>query len=114
MDTTEKILTIQQEIKRYKPIIEPLWEQVLDSEVTRYPILIFSTLPIEAGVLIMDRQMAPGPWSVSMSSLEEFNVKKLIFDEKVRDFQKIYKDPELHYCAFVISDLGTQFLFIPR
>ena len=114
MDTSEKLLEIRTELEKYKPIIEPVWEQVLNSEVTKYPILIFSTLPIEAGVLIVDRQDAPGPWSVSISSLEEFNIKKLIFDERVADFCKIYKDPLINYCTFVISDLGTQFLFIPR
>lgn len=105
---------MQKELTLYNSYLESAWELVLNNEVTKYPIAIFSTLPIEAGVLLVDREDAPGPWSVSMSTLEEFSVKGLITPEKVEDFLKIYKDPELHFCTFVISDLGAQFLFIPR
>ena len=110
----EKLLSMQQQLAKYDDLLAPAWDTVLVNEVSKYPIAIFSTLPIEAGVLLIDRDDAPGPWSVSMSTLEEFSVKGLIEESKVKDFQKIYKDPELHFCTFVISDLGAQFLFIPR
>lgn len=110
----EKLMAMQQELMKYNALLEPAWETVLVNDVSKYPIAIFSTLPIEAGVLLIDREKAPGPWSVSMSTLEEFSVKGLISAEKVEDFRKVYKDPDLHFCTFVISDLGAQFLFIPR
>lgn len=110
----EKLMIMQKELSKYNSHLEAAWDLVLNNEVTNYPIAIFSTLPIEAGVLILDRGDAPGPWSVSMSTLEEFSIKGLISAEKVEDFQKVYKDPELHFCTFVISDLGAQFLFLPR
>ena len=110
----EKLMHMQEALLKYNKLLEPAWETVLLNEVSKYPIAIFSTLPIEAGVLLIDRGDAPGPWSVSMSTLEEFSVKGLISAEKLEDFKKVYKDPELHFCTFVISDLGAQFLFIPR
>ena len=110
----EKLMIMQRELTLYNKYLESAWEMILENEVTNYPIAIFSTLPIEAGVLLVDRENAPGPWSVSMSTLEEFSIKGLIAPEKVEDFQKVYKDPELHFCTFVISDLGAQFLFLPR
>mgnify|MGYP000288511894 CR=1 FL=1 len=110
----EKLLLMQQELMKYNVLVEPAWETILTNEVTKYPIAIFSTLPIEAGVLLIDREHAPGPWSVSMSTLEEFSIKGLIAQDKIEHFTSVYKDPELHFCTFVISDLGAQFLFIPR
>lgn len=110
----EKLMHMQEELGKYTKILESAWEMILTNEVTKYPIAIFSTLPIEAGVLLVHRDDAPGPWSVSMSTLEEFSIKGLVAQEKIEDFQKVYKDPELHFCTFVISDLGAQFLFIPR
>ncbi len=110
----EKLLLMQKELERYHKILEPAWETVLTNEVSKYPIAIFSTLPIEAGVLLLDREHAPGPWSVSMSTLEEFSVKGLISGDRLENFQDVYKDPELHFCTFVISDLGAKFLFLPR
>jgi len=32
----------------------------------------------------------------------------------VQDFRQVYKDPEANLCLFVLSDLGAQFIFIPR
>lgn len=110
----EKLLAMQEQLEQYNTLLEPAWEIVLVNEVSKYPIAIFSTLPIEAGVLLVDRAEAPGPWSVSMSTLEEFSVKGLISSEKIEEFRKVYKDPDLHFCTFVISDLGAQFLFLPR
>ena len=114
MKTTEKLFSIQEELKKYEKIVNPVWQEVLDAEVTKYPILIYSTIPMEAGVFIMDRADAPGPWSVSLSSLEEFSVKGLVREDKVKEFIKVYKDPTQYYCTFVISDLGAQFLFLPN
>lgn len=114
MNQEQKLLDIQEGIRKYFPWLSKAWDSILDSQVSDYPIAIFSTLPIETGVLFMDRDNAPGPWSLSFSALEEFHVKGLINEDKIEDFQKIYKDPEEFYCAFVISDLGAQFLFIPR
>jgi hypothetical protein len=114
LSPVEKLMAIKAEIAQYNSLLTRAWESILENEVTNYPIAIFSTLPIEAGVLLIDRQDAPGPWSVSMSTLEEFSVKGLIEQDKLENFLKVYKDPELHFCAFVISDLGAQFLFIPR
>ncbi len=110
----EKLMLMQEALAKYNKLLEPAWETILTNEVSKYPIAIFSTLPIEAGVLLLDRNDAPGPWSVSMSTLEEFSVKGLIDQDKIENFQSVYKDPELHFCTFVISDLGAQFLFIPR
>ncbi len=110
----EKLMAMKDEMAGYDDLLAPAWDSILVNEVTKYPIAIFSTLPIEAGVLLINREDAPGPWSVSMSTLEEFSIKGLVDMEKVEDFKEVYKDPELHFCTFVISDLGAQFLFIPR
>ncbi len=114
MNTVEKLLSIQKGLQKYTSYVQDSWQTVLVNEISKYPILIFSPIPIEVGVLIIDRENAPETWSVNISTLEEFVVKKLINQEKIEEFKKIYKEPEENYCAFVISDLGAQFMFFPK
>jgi len=54
-----------------------------------------------------------GKWNLYISTLEEFSTKKLIRQERINEFRKIYKDPADYYCLFVIEDLGSKFVFIP-
>ena len=110
----EKLMSIKKGLKQYYPILSSAWDTLLANEISNYPIAIFSTLPLEAGVLLLDRSQAPGPWSLSLSTLEEFHVKGLIESNKINKFREAYRDSDDYYCIFVISDLGAQFLFIPR
>ena len=41
-------------------------------------------------------------------------VKNLIDSDKIPDFQKLFKEHNHHFCLFVLSELGAQFIFYPR
>ncbi len=114
MSEVEQLMTLKKKMQPYFPLVDSSWQAVLDNEVSKYPVLVFSPMPIDMGVLLIEREQAPGPWSTYMSSLEEFHVKKLVDEQKVQDFIDVYKDPSEQYCTFVISDLGAQFIFVPK
>ena len=66
------------------------------------------------GIALIEANPPKMYWSVNASTLEEFVTKNLVFEEKVKDFMSTYKNPETHLCLFVLSELGAQFIFIPR
>ncbi len=109
----EKFLKLQQELKSYKKALKKATRSMLDQEVTRYPIFVLHQQEVELGIPIVDREKVQGNWSVNVSSLEEFVQKRLIQEEKMEEFQEVYKDPEDYFCLFVISELGAQFIFLP-
>ena len=61
-----------------------------------------------------EKEKTNGLWSVNASTLEEFTYKGIIQAEKVDDLKKVLKDPAEHFCLFVLSELGAQFVFLPR
>lgn len=113
MEPAEKLKQIEAEIRPWIPLMGRLADQVLDQEVSRYPIFVVHPATIELGLPVVEK----GPnsrWSIHISTLEEFAAKQIIEAEKIHDFREVYRDPELRLCLFVLSDLGAQFIFIPR
>jgi len=110
----EKLMLIEKDIESFKLILSKAVEEILNQEVSKYPIFVFHKQEIALGVPLIEREKHHTTWSINASTLEEFSVKNLIVASKIDDFRKTYKNPETHYCVFVLSDIGAQFLFIPQ
>jgi len=87
---------------------------IRDEDVSNYPVFVFYQQEIELGVTLVDRENSSGNWSVNASSLEEFVARQLIEEEHVPGFKKHYRDPDTHFCLFVLSEIGAEFIFIPQ
>ncbi len=114
LDNKEKLAEIEKEISYFKNTLAEASEVILDQDVTRYPIFVVHKDTIEMGIPLIDRNTQDSKWSVNVSSLEEFATKQLIQPEKVEDFRKVYKNPLTHLCLFILSDLGANFIFMPK
>jgi hypothetical protein len=113
-DNKEKLTEIQNEISLLKPTLSEATDVILDQDVTRYPIFVIHKDTIEIGIPLIDRNTQNSKWTVNVSSLEEFATKQLIQEDKVSDFKKVYKNPLTHLCLFILSDMGANFIFMPR
>ena len=105
---------IERELRRYIPVLSKAADSVLAQDVSDYPIFIVHQGELEMGIPIIDREKNQGNWSINASILEEFAAKQLIQAEKIDNFRDIYKDSSTHLCLFVISEIGANFIFIPR
>ena len=114
MKETEKLFVIEQEMKKYVPVLAKASDTIRESDVTNYPIFVIHKQEINLGIPLIEREKMNTNWSINASSLEEFVTKQLVFENKLEEFKKTYKDPETHICIFVISDIGAQFIFIPK
>ncbi|MBK8347708.1 MAG: hypothetical protein IPL08_08755 [Saprospiraceae bacterium] len=113
MPTPDQFLALQQQLQPYKRILAQAADVILNENVSRYPIFIIHQQEMNMGVSLIDAGDKM-KWSVNASTLEEFVTKELIFMEKAEDFISTYKDPEVYLCLFVLSELGAQFIFMPR
>jgi hypothetical protein len=113
MEITSKFLKLEQEIIPYKKILAQASDVILNENVSKYPIFIVHQQEIEMGVLLVEAGQN-FKWTINASTLEEFVSKEIVFMEKVQDFISTFKDPDLFICLFVLSELGAQFIFIPR
>lgn len=112
MSQLEQFLKLEEEIKPFQKMMSKATQITLDQEVTKYPIFVFHQQQLEIGIPISVTPENKRNWSVHMSSLEEFVSKQLIYQDRIEEFRKNYKDPLEHHCIFVVSELGTQFLYV--
>ncbi len=113
MASVDQFLALQQQLQPYKKILAQAADIILDQNVSKYPIFIVHQQELHMGVSLIEAG-DKFKWSVNASTLEEFVTKELIFMDKAQDFIATYKDPEINLCLFVLSELGAQFIFIPR
>lgn len=111
-DEAEKLINLENELKKYRSVLVKAQEIILNKDVSKYPIFVFHQHDVEVGIPIVEKSKAKGNWNINASSLEEFNSKSLIPSENVEKFQEAYKDSDTHLCLFVISELGAQFIFL--
>ena len=114
MKEEKKFEILQDELKVYKEVLQKASEIIIEKEVSNYPIFVFHQHEMELGIPIIEKEKTNGQWNINASSMEEFASKSVISEEKIADFQEVYKDPSSYYCLFVISELGAQFIFLER
>jgi len=109
-----KYLKFREEIKPYLKVLKEASRTIRDQDVSNYPIFVFRQQEVELGVVLVDREGITGNWSVNASTLEEFVARQLIEEEHVPGFKKHYRDPDTHFCLFVLNETGAEFIFIPQ
>ena len=114
-DTSQlQYLQLKQELLPYINIMTKAVETIMIKDISKYPILVVHQQEIELGIPVVTKDDKGRKWSIHASTLEEFAMKQVIAADKIEDFQGVYKDPGQFLCLFVISELGANFIFIPR
>ena len=105
---------LESELATYVPMLIEAAETIIANEVSSYPIFVIHQHFVDIGIQMVDKEKVNGNWSVNASTLEEFVTKQIITSEKVDGFRKRYKDAKDELCLFVLSELGADFIFIPK
>ena len=113
MSKSERFLTLEQELQPYKKMMADAADIILDQDVSNYPIFIAHQQEFDMGIVLTSVN-EKSKWAIHASSLEEFVSKQIVFPDRIEEFKSNFKDPSESLCIFVLSELGAQFLFIPR
>ena len=114
MELEEKYQQLKNDLIPYSSVMNKASETLLDEGISKYPIFVVSQLDIELGIPLVQRNQSNNKWSLNLSTLEESATKKIIQMERVDHFRSVFKDPDFFFCLFTLSDLGAQFIFLPR
>lgn len=114
MNKTPLYKQLEKELAGYKKILSEAAEVIQDQDVSRFPIFVIHQNIVDIGINIVDKDTAKGNWSVNASTLEEFVTKQIITEEKIEDFQSLYRSHHDDLCLFALSELGANFIFLPK
>ena len=113
MGKAERFLILEQELKQYTKVMTEASVIIRDQDVSNYPIFVAHQQEVSIGLPIIEKDKHGGLWNIHASTLEEFVVKNIIFEDKVEEFKKNYKDVDNFLCVFVLSELGAKFAYLP-
>ncbi len=114
-NNTDKLFHLQQELEPYRKVLGEAADAIIDQGVSEYPIFVVHQQEVDIGLpLVTGEAKGKLRWSVNATTLEEMTTKQIIQPEKVDSFREVYKDPQEHLCLFVLSELGANFIFMPR
>jgi len=114
MNQTPLFKRLEKELVGYKKILWQAAEVIRDQDVSNFPIFIVHQNIVDIGINIVDKATFKGNWSVNASTLEEFVTKQIITEDKVEDFQTLYRSHHDDLCLFTLSELGANFIFLPK
>jgi hypothetical protein len=114
MNKTPLYKQLEKELKGYKKLLAQAADVIMDQDVSKFPIFVIHQNIVDIGINIVDKEVAKGNWSVNASTLEEFVTKQIIAEEKVEDFQSLYRSHHDDLCLFALSELGANFIFLPK
>ena len=105
---------LESELSSYLSTLTSAAETIITNDVSLYPIFVIHQHFVDIGIQMVDKEKVNGNWSVNASTLEEFVTKQIIQPEKVDGFKKRYKEAKDDLCLFVLSELGADFIFLPK
>lgn len=114
MGKAERILLLEKELEIYNKVAGEASDIIIEQGVSNYPIIVAHQDEINFGLPLVDKNKTKGNWNLNASTLEEFVVKNILHQDKVNNFRSTYKDSSEFICLFVLSELGANFLFMPR
>lgn len=109
----ELVKNFQDHFPRFKEMLVEAQTIILNSDVSDFPVFIFSKSEPELGVGLYSSTDESRDWHVNASSLEELVAKNIILDTKVEEFKSVYKDPSSYFCILLLDQQEAQFAFPP-
>ena len=103
--------SVQEDLEIYNDYMKQIVEEVLNSEMSKYPIFVACKTHIELGKLLLDCDEMATNWSLRVSTLEEFVVKQVVQEDKLEDFKKTYKNPLATACVLVVDGKVANYVF---
>jgi hypothetical protein len=112
-EKADQLKILQQNLNIYKESIREVAQEILNNKVSKYPVFIAYPFHVSLGRMIIDKDELALEYSINASILEEFVSKSVIKQERIEEFKKTWKDPDLYACIFAIIDEDASFIYIP-
>jgi hypothetical protein len=104
---------LNQNLNIYKESIREISDEIIDNQVSKYPVFIASREETNLGKQIIDKEELALEWSINASTLEEFVRRKIVLDNKLEAFKKSYKNPRKYLCVFALLTENAGFIYLP-
>jgi hypothetical protein len=113
MELSALLESLKKDVSYYNDPIREVLEEVIENNISGYPVFIAHQNNISLGEPILNRDDFGRDWSVSVTTLEDLVEANIIDTEWVHEFKKVYKNHHNEFCMLMVGDFGANFVFIP-
>jgi anion-transporting ArsA/GET3 family ATPase len=113
-DPLEKELkALQNELTEYSGQLLEITRELLKERVTEFPVFIAHQTDVSLGEIIIDLKEYEVPYSISVSTVEEFVEAGLIQKEKLSAFSEAFGNPVNNMCVFWVHGDNARYILFP-
>ena len=113
-DPLEKELKVlQEELAEFSGQLLEITRELLKERVTEYPIFIAHQSDVFIGEVIIDLKEYEVPFSLSVSTIEEFVETGLIQKDKLIAFREAFGNPVNNMCVFWVHGDNARYILFP-
>ncbi|MFN4914060.1 MAG: hypothetical protein ACK5FT_01955 [Sphingomonadales bacterium] len=113
-DPLEKELkALQNELTEYSGQLLEITRELLKERVTEFPVFIAHQTDVSLGEIIIDLKEYEVPYSISVSTVEEFVEAGLIQKEKLSAFREAFGNPVNNMCVFWVHGDNARYILFP-
>lgn len=113
-DPLEKELkALQEELTEFSGQLLEITRELLKERVTEFPIFIAHQSEVFIGEVIVDLKEYEVPFSLSVSTIEEFVETGLIQKEKLTAFREAFGNPVINMCVFWVHGDNARYILYP-
>ncbi|MCP9234413.1 hypothetical protein [Lewinella sp. JB7] len=109
-------IQLQTDIKSYHQPLRQAAETVIDEKVSNYPVFVAYAGDDTESVPGIHLMEVPTPrdlvWTVNVTTLEELVAKRVVTQEKIDPFRKVYRENADSFCFLIIDEAGGRFGFV--
>jgi len=109
----KELKALQDELTEFSGQLLEITRELLKERVTEFPVFIAHQTEVYLGVLIVDMKEYEVPFSLSVSTVEEFVESGLIQKEKLSAFREAFGNPVNNMCVFWINGDSARYILLP-
>jgi hypothetical protein len=105
--------SLKKDIEFYNDAIEEVALDILQNQLSEYPIFIAHQHKVELGENIIDKDELQTNWSINATILEELQERNILSPDRIQSFKDVFKNPRKYICVFLITKQTANFIFLP-
>lgn len=106
----KELSELEAEFKQYNDQLLEISRDMLEGKYTEFPIFVAHQTDLFLGQMLIDKTEYEEPYSISVSTIEEFIETGLIEKDKLKPFMDAFGDPLKNMCIFWVH--GDQARYI--
>jgi hypothetical protein len=109
----KELKALQDELTEFSGQLLEITRELLKERVTEFPVFIAHQAEVYLGEFIVDMKEYEVPFSLSVSTVEEFVESGLIQKEKLVSFREAFGNPVNNMCVFWIHGDNARYILFP-